>query len=147
MLYQTPLYNDTVSLFVHRSSFFFFFHRNATTGHVLPPLHPAAEEGSAAEKYVLRSAAGDEVEMVAMAAPGVHGGWSLCVSSQVGCRMGCAFCETGRMNLLRHLSAAEIVSQVALASLTLRLTVCNVIFMGMGEPLDNVDAVTQASSL
>ena len=42
MLYQTPLYNDTVSLFVHRSSFFFFFHRNATTGHVLPPLHPAA---------------------------------------------------------------------------------------------------------
>jgi len=81
--------------------------------------------------------------MVAMPAPGGRS-WSLCVSSQVGCRMGCSFCETGRMGLLRNLSAAEIVAQVALAAHVLGLHVANVIFMGMGEPLDNVDAVVQA---
>ena len=79
--------------------------------------------------------------MVAMPAPGMAGGWSLCVSSQVGCRMGCTFCETGRMGLLRNLTAAEIVSQVHLARQALGLSVVNVIYMGMGEPLDNVDAV------
>ena len=82
--------------------------------------------------------------MVAMPAPGHDGGYSLCVSSQVGCRMGCKFCETGKMGLLRNLSAGEIVSQIALATRVLRLDVRNVIYMGMGEPLDNVEAVIQS---
>ena len=84
--------------------------------------------------------------MVAMPAPGLPDGegWSLCVSSQVGCRMGCKFCETGRMGLLRNLTAAEIVSQVAHCRFSLGLRIVNVIFMGMGEPLDNVENVVQA---
>lgn len=102
-------------------------------------------EPGTTEKYVLVCAGGEEIEMVAMPAPGgPDGAWSLCVSSQVGCRMGCAFCETGKMGLLRNLSTAEIVSQVALATSSLRLRVANVIFMGMGEPLDNVHAVIGA---
>lgn len=101
---------------------------------------PAAGE---TEKYVLRCAGGEDVEMVAMPAPGGDG-WSLCVSSQVGCRQGCTFCETGRMGLLRDLSAGEIVAQVAIAAFELRLRVSNVMFMGMGEPLDNVDGVIRA---
>jgi 23S rRNA (adenine2503-C2)-methyltransferase len=96
-------------------------------------------------KYVLRCTSGEEVEMVAMPAPGARGGWSLCVSSQVGCRMGCTFCETGRMGLLRNLTVGEIVAQAAHAALRLRLRpLANVIFMGMGEPLDNVHAVIGA---
>ena len=71
--------------------------------------------------------------MVAMPAPGGDGTWSLCVSSQVGCRMGCAFCETGRMGLLRNLSVGEITSQVVLATRALGLAVTNVVFMGMGH--------------
>ena len=107
-----------------------------------PPKLPSPGE---TEKYVLCCKGGEEVEMVAMPAPGgENAGWSLCVSSQVGCRMGCAFCETGRMGLLRNLTTAEIVSQVAHATSSLRLKVTNVIYMGMGEPLDNADAVIES---
>ena len=71
-------------------------------------------------------------------------GYSLCISSQVGCAQGCSFCETGRMGLLRNLTAVEIVAQVAVARFTLGLAVTNVVFMGMGEPLDNHDNLVQA---
>lgn len=74
----------------------------------------------------------------------MESGVTLCISSQVGCRMGCAFCETGRMGLIRHLSTAEIVMQVFLAVHTLKAKVRNIVFMGMGEPLDNYDHVLQA---
>ena len=88
--------------------------------------------------------------------------WStLCVSSQVGCRMGCTFCETGRMGLLRNLTAGEIVRQ-RLAAFIIRGAdkayaqhpasrqpyfadgIQNIVFMGMGEPLDNFDNLVQA---
>ena len=114
-----------------------------------PPLvfagsDPTPPAPGATEKYVLRCTGGEEIEMVAMPAPGKDGAWSLCISSQVGCRMGCTFCETGKMGLLRNLTTGEIVAQVALAASTLGLRVGNIIFMGMGEPLDNVVAVIQA---
>jgi 23S rRNA (adenine2503-C2)-methyltransferase len=82
---------------------------------------------------------------------------TLCVSSQVGCRMGCTFCETGRLGLLRNLSAAEIVKQFLVARTLMTESgpqskpyryflsgIQNIVFMGMGEPLDNFDAVVQA---
>jgi 23S rRNA (adenine2503-C2)-methyltransferase len=71
---------------------------------------------------------------------------TLCVSSQAGCAMGCAFCATARLSLQRHLTADEIVGQVLAARELFegeeRLT--NIVFMGMGEPLHNYDAVVQA---
>jgi len=75
--------------------------------------------------------------------------YTLCVSSQVGCRMGCTFCETGRMGLLENLTAADIVRQFIAARRLLQETdppgtIGNVVFMGMGEPFDNFDAVVQA---
>jgi len=71
---------------------------------------------------------------------------TLCISSQAGCGMGCAFCATARLGLLRNLSAAEIVGQVLAAQAQLRPgeRLSNVVFMGMGEPLANYDAVVQA---
>ena len=69
---------------------------------------------------------------------------TLCISSQVGCRMGCRFCRTGKMGLIRNLTAAEIVGQVFAARHQLGIDVRNVVFMGMGEPLDNLDNVIQA---
>jgi 23S rRNA (adenine2503-C2)-methyltransferase len=69
---------------------------------------------------------------------------TLCVSTQVGCRMGCAFCETGRLGLKRHLNVHEITGQVFNARHTLKKPVKNVVFMGMGEPFDNFDAVMAA---
>jgi 23S rRNA (adenine2503-C2)-methyltransferase len=70
--------------------------------------------------------------------------YTQCLSSQVGCRMGCTFCETGRMGLIRNLSAAEIVSQVVTARVRLGWEVKNLVFMGMGEALDNWDNLHQA---
>ncbi|MFW6051402.1 MAG: 23S rRNA (adenine(2503)-C(2))-methyltransferase RlmN [Myxococcota bacterium] len=93
-------------------------------------------------KAVLRTDDGLEHECVSI--PMGRDRFTLCVSSQVGCKMGCRFCETGRMGLLRHLSAAEMVGQVLLARHRLGWPVRNVVFMGMGEALDNFDGLRQA---
>lgn len=69
---------------------------------------------------------------------------TVCISSQAGCRMGCRFCDTGRMGLRRNLTAAEIVAQVYTVKTLLGIDVRNIVFMGMGEPLDNFDPVMQA---
>lgn len=70
---------------------------------------------------------------------------TLCVSSQAGCGMGCAFCATARMGLLRNLCPGEITGQVIAASaLAMPAKVTNIVFMGMGEPLANYDAVLTA---
>lgn len=98
-------------------------------------------------KAILKTHDGYEVECVRI--PMRHGDgdqldYTLCLSSQVGCKMGCTFCETGRMGLIRHLTAAEIVSEVVTVRAKLGWPVRNLVFMGMGEALDNVDHVIQA---
>lgn len=70
---------------------------------------------------------------------------TLCISSQAGCRMGCTFCQTGKLGLLRNLSAGEMLSQILLANQLFPLKkVTHIVFMGMGEPLDNFDEVKKA---
>ncbi|CAE7943672.1 rlmN1 [Symbiodinium necroappetens] len=69
---------------------------------------------------------------------------TLCVSSQVGCAMGCEFCETAQMGLLRSLTSEEILAQWFAAKHHLGVDITNIVFMGMGEPLDNIDAVIAA---
>ncbi len=99
------------------------------------------EQGTTS-KMVVRLPDGLEVESVLI--PMGRGRQTLCVSSQVGCKMGCTFCETGRMGLLRHLRPEEIVAQLLVARHRLGWTVRNVVFMGMGEALDNAANVIQA---
>ena len=99
-------------------------------------------------KLLLRTAAGELIETVVI--PADDGRITQCVSSQVGCKLGCTFCMTATMPLRRSLSAAEIVDQVYHARRLLdgrgeRLT--NLVFMGMGEPLDNLDGVARACEL
>ncbi|KAL7091668.1 hypothetical protein ACP275_12G119200 [Erythranthe tilingii] len=82
--------------------------------------------------------------------PGPRGRTTVCVSSQVGCAMNCQFCYTGRMGLKRNLSAAEIVEQTVLARRLLSHevgTITNVVFMGMGEPLHNIENVIKAADI
>ncbi len=69
---------------------------------------------------------------------------TLCVSSQVGCKMGCAFCETGSNGFYRNLNTEEIVGQIYTARFHFGYEIRNVVIMGMGEPLDNFDNVSQA---
>jgi 23S rRNA (adenine2503-C2)-methyltransferase len=103
------------------------------------------EEGpdGATRKACLRLADGALIECVLIPMPG-FGRNTLCVSSQAGCRMGCAFCLTGEGGFRRNLSAAEIVSQAMAARFGLGWEFRNLVFMGMGEPLDNVDALVAA---
>jgi 23S rRNA (adenine2503-C2)-methyltransferase len=70
--------------------------------------------------------------------------YTLCVSSQVGCAMGCTFCETAQMGLVRSLSPAEIVAQWFAAAHLVGIRPKNMVFMGMGEPLDNLDNLIAA---
>lgn len=93
-------------------------------------------------KVILRLHDGLEVESVCI--PMGRERYTLCVSSQVGCKMGCGFCETGRMGLLRHLSTDEIVAQLLVAKHVLGWSIRNIVFMGMGEALDNADNVIRA---
>ena len=93
-------------------------------------------------KLVLRLHDGLEIEAVRI--PMGRDRYTLCVSSQVGCKMGCTFCETARMGLIRSLTAAEIVSQLLVARHVAGFSIRNVVFMGMGEALDNADALVAA---
>jgi len=70
---------------------------------------------------------------------------TLCVSSQVGCKMGCRFCQTGKQGFDGNLSASDILNQIY--SLPERERLTNVVFMGQGEPMDNLDAVLQATAI
>lgn len=74
----------------------------------------------------------------------MKGHTTLCVSSQVGCARGCVFCRTATMGLKRNLSAGEIVAQYMTAKFVYKADIQNVVFMGMGEPMDNLDSVLGA---
>ena len=74
---------------------------------------------------------------------------TLCVSSQVGCKLACSFCQTGKLGFFRHLTQGEILGQFALAEQIVKAEnkrITNVVFMGMGEPLDNYDAAIGAAN-
>lgn len=86
-----------------------------------------------------------EIESVIIPMGGKGVFWNtLCVSSQVGCARGCTFCQTARMGLLRNLTVEEIVGQVRAANRHYGAAIRNVVFMGMGEPMDNLDNVMAA---
>ncbi len=104
--------------------------------------HRTSADGT--RKWLLRVDSGNCVEMVFIP-EGRRG--TLCVSSQVGCPLDCAFCSTGRQGFNRNLTAAEIAGQVWLAVRELDRPLTNVVLMGMGEPLLNFDAVTEAIDL
>ena len=89
-------------------------------------------------KYLWRLRDGNCVETVLMR---YHHGNSVCISSEVGCAMGCAFCASTKGGLVRRLAPSEMVDQVLFASLDSGLDISNIVLMGIGEPLDNYDTV------
>lgn len=92
-------------------------------------------------KFITRLSDGLEIESVIIPMTRYN---TLCVSSQVGCKMGCRFCETGRMGFKRNLTTAEITGQLFNARHLLKKKIQNIVFMGMGEPFDNFDPVMGA---
>jgi 23S rRNA (adenine2503-C2)-methyltransferase len=116
----------------------------------LGPTDLTLADGGRTEKALHHLADGATIESVLMhfpAGPGRRERHTLCISSQAGCAVGCPFCATGELGFTRDLLTAEILDQVRAASRRLagdgrRLT--NVVFMGMGEPLMNLDRVLEA---
>ena len=105
----------------------------------LASLHSVHRAADGSERLLIRLADGQTVESVLLPRAG------LCISSQVGCAVGCVFCMTGRAGLVRQLGSAEMVAQVALGRS--RREVKKVVFMGMGEPAHNLDNVLEAIEL
>lgn len=90
------------------------------------------------KKYLFKLADENFVESVLM----YHDyGVSICVSSQVGCNMGCAFCESGRLKKVRNLKTHEMVEQILLVTQDIKERISSVVIMGIGEPFDNYDNV------
>jgi len=115
-----------------------------------PRIAERQESADGTIKWLIRFGPGVEVETVFI--PDVARSGALCVSSQVGCTLNCTFCHTGTQGLVRNLTAAEIVAQVQVARDDLgewptsneNRRLSNIVFMGMGEPLYNLDNVAAA---
>ncbi len=95
-------------------------------------------------KYLFRLVDGEYIESVLMK---YKYGYSLCVSTQVGCRMGCKFCASTLGGVIRDLTASEILSQIHTAQNDENIRVSHIVLMGMGEPFDNFDNVKRFLSL
>ncbi len=93
------------------------------------------------KKYLFGLDDGNAIESVLME---YHFGKSVCVSSQIGCKMGCKFCASTGIPFIRNLSAGEIVEQILAIEQDQNCKVSNVVFMGIGEPMDNFDNVMKA---
>jgi 23S rRNA (adenine2503-C2)-methyltransferase len=106
----------------------------------LPPARRVSEEAGT-KKFTLSLHDGMEIESVIIP---MKAHTTLCVSSQVGCARACTFCRTARMGFVRNLTTAEIVAQYLTARFTFGADIRNIVFMGMGEPLDNLGAVLEA---
>ena len=92
-------------------------------------------------KYLFDVLDGNAIETVLMS---YHHGYSICVSSQIGCKMGCKFCASTGINFIRNLEAGEIVEQILAVEQDTGIKISNVVLMGIGEPLDNYDNVVNA---
>lgn len=125
---------------------------HAHISNLIPSRIETAKDGTV--KFSFRLDDGAEIESVLIPTPRRH---TLCVSSQVGCAMGCAFCLTGKMGLSRNLLPAEIVGQVlavmeymvsqGVTRSTPRELINNLVFMGMGEPLANLEHLLTALAI
>ena len=95
-------------------------------------------------KYLFRLNDGELIESVVMK---YKYGYTICVSSQVGCKMGCKFCASGIAGFVRNLTPSEILSQIYTAQRDLGIRISHIVMMGVGEPLDNFDNVMRFLSL
>ena len=96
------------------------------------------------KKYLFDVLDGNAIETVLME---YHHGKTICVSSQIGCKMGCKFCASTGIKFIRNLTAGEIVEQILAVEQDINDKISNVVFMGIGEPFDNYDNVKKAINI
>ncbi len=99
------------------------------------------ESSDGTKKYLFDVLDGNAIETVLMQ---YHHGKTICVSSQIGCKMGCKFCASTGIPFIRNLSTGEIVEQILAVEQDIGENISNIVFMGIGEPLDNYENVINA---
>ena len=99
------------------------------------------ESSDGTKKYLFDILDGNAIETVLMQ---YHHGKTICVSSQVGCKMGCKFCASTGIKFVRSLTAGEIVEQILAVEQDIGDKISNIVYMGIGEPLDNYDNVIKS---
>ena len=99
------------------------------------------ESKDGTKKYLFDVLDGNAIETVLMQ---YHHGKTVCVSSQIGCKMGCKFCASTGIQFVRNLTAGEIVEQILAVEQDINDKISNIVFMGIGEPLDNYNNVIKA---
>ena len=99
------------------------------------------ESADGTKKYLFDVLDGNAIETVLMQ---YHHGKTVCVSSQIGCKMGCKFCASTGIPFVRNLTAGEIVEQIIAVEQDINDKISNIVFMGIGEPLDNYENVIKA---
>ena len=99
------------------------------------------ESADGTKKYLFDVLDGNAIETVLMQ---YHHGKTICVSSQIGCKMGCKFCASTGIKFVRNLTSGEIVEQILAVEQDIGDKISNIVFMGIGEPFDNYDNVMQA---
>ena len=99
------------------------------------------ESKDGTKKYLFDLLDGNAIETVLME---YKHGFSICVSSQIGCKMGCKFCASTGIPFIRNLTSGEIVEQILAVERDTGIKISNIVFMGIGEPLDNYDNVIKA---
>lgn len=99
------------------------------------------ESSDGTKKYLFDVLDGNAIETVLMQ---YHHGKTVCVSSQIGCKMGCKFCASTGIKFIRNLTSGEIVEQILAVEQDINDKISNIVFMGIGEPFDNYDNVMQA---
>lgn len=135
------LYQKDATTFAEMSNISKDFRRELEESAFISSLEPEIVEvaGDGTRKYLFRLEDGNSIESVLIPDEERN---TLCISSQVGCAMGCEFCLTGTFRLTRNLSGAEIINQVCAVKRDAEIR--NIVFMGMGEPLANLDNVIRA---
>ena len=130
-----------------------FLRSHFVVSHIEPICIEQSQDGS--KKYLFRTADGHSFESVLLQMRPKHTKngveksekWTMCLSSQIGCKVGCAFCFTAKSGFVRNLNASEIVEQVVVMKKDNHIAPhkkVNIVFMGMGEPLDNLENVARA---
>lgn len=99
------------------------------------------ESSDGTKKYLFDVLDGNAIETVLMQ---YHHGKTVCVSTQIGCKMGCKFCASTGINFIRNLTAGEIVEQILAVEQDIDDKISNIVYMGIGEPLDNYDNVIKS---
>lgn len=99
------------------------------------------ESSDGTKKYLFDVLDGNAIETVLMS---YHHGYTICVSSQIGCKMGCKFCASTGIQFVRSLTSGEIVEQILAVERDEKIKISNIVFMGIGEPFDNYDNVLNA---